>query len=230
MFKYLFFFLLVCLCWFFTSHQQSFSYVRTSLPGLNKYNARINVLTQGHITVTRVRLEHAASWSQVKHSTIEPLRSHRVKYWMLFFQYLFSSTNTICPFLSVISDFQVSMHIPSGLSLRSSGWEVLNAARSLEICIKYKKIRSYFCPQLLSVSFYYIIARLCTGTISYEPSLLGIVLNRVWSSAVFRPWTFPVWNNVWCTVISRSQYTVYCVLLLYVPSQQLWSLRDGQFT
>ena len=28
---------------FFTSHQQSFSYVGTGLPGLNQYKARINV-------------------------------------------------------------------------------------------------------------------------------------------------------------------------------------------
>ena len=30
------------------SHQQSFSYKGTGLPGLNKYYARINVLAQGH--------------------------------------------------------------------------------------------------------------------------------------------------------------------------------------
>ena len=33
----------VCLIWFFTSHQQSFSYIGTGLPGLNQYEARINV-------------------------------------------------------------------------------------------------------------------------------------------------------------------------------------------
>ena len=27
----------ICLIWFFTSHQQSFSYKGTSLPGLNQY-------------------------------------------------------------------------------------------------------------------------------------------------------------------------------------------------
>ena len=32
-----------CLIWFFTSHQQSFSYIRTGLSGLNHYWARINV-------------------------------------------------------------------------------------------------------------------------------------------------------------------------------------------
>ena len=35
----------------------------------------INVLAQGHITVTSVRREPAASQSRVKHSTTEPLRS-----------------------------------------------------------------------------------------------------------------------------------------------------------
>ena len=36
--------LFVCLfVWFFTSHQQSFSYIETGLPGLNQYYARINV-------------------------------------------------------------------------------------------------------------------------------------------------------------------------------------------
>ena len=75
MFKYLFVCLLVCLTWFFTSHQQSFSYVRTSLPGLNQCKARNNVPAQGHITVTPMRLEPAASWSEAKHSTTEPLRS-----------------------------------------------------------------------------------------------------------------------------------------------------------
>ena len=33
----------VCLIWFFTSHQRSFSYIGTVLPGLNQYIARINV-------------------------------------------------------------------------------------------------------------------------------------------------------------------------------------------
>ena len=33
-------------------------------------------LAQGHSAVTPVRLEPAASWSQVKHSTTKPLRSH----------------------------------------------------------------------------------------------------------------------------------------------------------
>ena len=53
-------------------HQQSFSYIGTGLPGLNQYLARINALAQGHNAVTLVRLEPAALWSRVKHSTTEP--------------------------------------------------------------------------------------------------------------------------------------------------------------
>ena len=40
-----------------SSHQQSFRYKGTGLPGLNQYLAGINVLAQGHNTVTPVRLE-----------------------------------------------------------------------------------------------------------------------------------------------------------------------------
>ena len=50
-----------CLIWFFTSHQQSFSYKGTGLPGLNQYLARINVLAQGTNTVTQVRLKPSVS-------------------------------------------------------------------------------------------------------------------------------------------------------------------------
>ena len=57
------------------SHQQSFSYKGTGLPGLNQYKARINVHAQGHNAVMPVRLEPAAPLSRVKHSTTEPLRS-----------------------------------------------------------------------------------------------------------------------------------------------------------
>ena len=64
----------VCLIRFFTSHQQSISYMGTGLPGL-KYLARINVLAQGHSAVTPLRLEPAALRSRVKNSTTEPLRS-----------------------------------------------------------------------------------------------------------------------------------------------------------
>ena len=67
--------ILFCLFWFFTSHQQSFSSIGTGLPGLNQYLAWINVLAQGHNTVTPVRLEPATLRSRVKHSTTEPLRS-----------------------------------------------------------------------------------------------------------------------------------------------------------
>ena len=45
------------------------------VPRLNQYQARINVLAQGHNTVTLVRLQPTATRSQVKHSTTEPLRS-----------------------------------------------------------------------------------------------------------------------------------------------------------
>ena len=56
----------------FTSHQQFFSYNRTSHSGLNQYKARINVLAQGHNGVTSARLEPAPPRSRVKHSTTEP--------------------------------------------------------------------------------------------------------------------------------------------------------------
>ena len=65
----------VCLILFFTSHQQSFSYKGTGLPGLNQYKARIIVLAPGHNTVTPVRLEPVAPRSRVKHSTTAPLHS-----------------------------------------------------------------------------------------------------------------------------------------------------------
>ena len=70
-------FLFVCLIWFFKSHQQSFSYVRTGLPGLNQTTKLgLICLAQRHNAVTPVRLEPAAPRSQVKHPTTEPLRSH----------------------------------------------------------------------------------------------------------------------------------------------------------
>ena len=53
------------------SHQQSFSYKGTGLPGLNQYLARIYVLAQGHNTVLSVRFKPAAPRSPVKHSTTE---------------------------------------------------------------------------------------------------------------------------------------------------------------
>ena len=53
----------------------SISYKGTGLHGLNRYQARINVLAQGHTAVMPVRLEPAAPRSRVKHSTTEPLRS-----------------------------------------------------------------------------------------------------------------------------------------------------------
>ena len=64
----------------FTSHQQSFSYKRTCLPGMKQYIACINnVLAQGHKAVTPVPR------CRVELSTTEPLRSyiyycHKVKH------------------------------------------------------------------------------------------------------------------------------------------------------
>ena len=65
----------ICLIWLFTSHQQYFSYKGTGLPGLNQYQARINVLAQRHNAMTPVRLEPMALRSRVKHSSTEPLHS-----------------------------------------------------------------------------------------------------------------------------------------------------------
>ena len=57
------------------SHQQSFCYKGTGLPGLNQteYYARINVSCSEHSAVTLMRLKPAAPLSQVKHNTTEPL-------------------------------------------------------------------------------------------------------------------------------------------------------------
>ena len=80
----------VCVIWFFTSKQQSFSYVGIGLPELNQCSARTDVLAQGHNTVTPVRLEPAAqdwSWRDFNgHSLPERLlsvKSERMctKYW-----------------------------------------------------------------------------------------------------------------------------------------------------
>ena len=60
-----------CLIRFFTSHQQSFSYKGTGLPGLNQYYARINVLAQGpQRSDASESLTHGPR-SLVKHSTTE---------------------------------------------------------------------------------------------------------------------------------------------------------------
>ena len=39
-----------------------------------------------------------------------------------------------------------------------------------------------------------------------------------------------IWEPQHGRVLSKPMLFVLFVLLLYVPSQQLWSLRDGQFT
>ena len=72
--------LFVCLfdC-FFMSHQQSFSYVRTGLLGLNQYYARINLSCSRTQRSKAVRLEPAGLRPRVNHSTTEPLRSLHTK-------------------------------------------------------------------------------------------------------------------------------------------------------
>ena len=68
--------------WFFTSHQQSFSYKGTDLPGLlTSTKLGLMCLAQGHNALMPVRLEPAAPGSRVKQSTIEPLRSHFSACW-----------------------------------------------------------------------------------------------------------------------------------------------------
>ena len=84
-----------CLIWFFTSHQQSFSYKGMGLPGLNQYYARINVLAHGHNAVTLVRLKPEALRSRVKHSTTEPLHSLTMKLKQLRFYFCVYTTHII---------------------------------------------------------------------------------------------------------------------------------------
>ena len=67
--------IIVCLIWFFTSHQQSFSYVGTVLPVWTSTKLGFMCLAQRHNAVTPVRLEPTAPLSRVKHSTTEPLGS-----------------------------------------------------------------------------------------------------------------------------------------------------------
>ena len=69
--------LFVCLVLFFTSHQQSFSYIGTCLPGLN-YSTKLGLMcpAQGYDIVTNMRLEPAAPRSRVKHSTTELITAY----------------------------------------------------------------------------------------------------------------------------------------------------------
>ena len=60
----------------FRPSQQSFSNVGTGLPWLNQYQARINVSCERTQSSDAGEVEPAALQSRVKHSTIEPLRSH----------------------------------------------------------------------------------------------------------------------------------------------------------
>ena len=57
------------------SHQQSFSYIGTGIPGLNQYYARINVSYSRTQHSDAGEARPAAPWSRVKHYTTEPLRS-----------------------------------------------------------------------------------------------------------------------------------------------------------
>ena len=59
----------VCLIWFFTSHQQSVSYIGTDLPGLNQYLARINV------TCSRTRTQRCR-WGSFSLKTSTLPQSH----------------------------------------------------------------------------------------------------------------------------------------------------------
>ena len=59
--------------------------------------------------------------------------------------------------------------------------------------------------------------RVVTTLYSYNLSVLSSVINSVVGGRVWR-------------IIDLIQAFVCLFLLLYVPSQQLWSLRDGQFT
>ena len=63
-------YMIFCLIWFFTSHQQSFSFIGMGLPGLNQYKARINVLAQGHNAVHGEVPTRGSSISSLKSSTL----------------------------------------------------------------------------------------------------------------------------------------------------------------
>ena len=65
----------VRLIWFFTSHQQYFSYVGTGLPNWTSTKLEIMCLAKWHNAATLVRLESTAPGSGVKHSTTLPLCS-----------------------------------------------------------------------------------------------------------------------------------------------------------
>ena len=68
---------IVCLFDFiFTSHQQSFSFIGTGLPGLTNTKLGLMCPAQGYDTVTPMRLEPAAPRSRVKHSTTELITAY----------------------------------------------------------------------------------------------------------------------------------------------------------
>ena len=66
---------LVCLICFFTSHQQSFSYMETDFPELNQYYARINVSCSRTQRSDAGEARTRGPSVRVKHYTTEPLPS-----------------------------------------------------------------------------------------------------------------------------------------------------------
>ena len=123
---------LFCLICFFTSHQQSFSYIGTGLPALNQYLARINVLAQGHNAVAPVWLEPSNPRSRIKQSTTEPLRS------------LCDISSLQC--YSVLSDILVNNEL---CILLERGSNVLSTGKGF-ICLKLPVSLRSLCFSVLS--------------------------------------------------------------------------------
>ena len=92
----------------------------------------------------------------------------------------------------------------------------------------------------------YLILRLhgCAYTFAVRVSKFQTAPVTAWEYVGLVPDTHPLYVHIYLTVIKRKMQLIgverpsnaltslFClfVLLLYVPSQQLWSLRDGQFT
>ena len=69
-----------------------------------------------------------------------------------------------------------------------------------------------------------LVIQLLTLKVKGAQWLISRVLDSRPRSSVFEP----NWHH--CVVSLSKTHVGWLVLLLYVPSQQLWSLRDGQFT
>ena len=54
--------------------------------------------------------------------------------------------------------------------------------------------------------------------------------QRKWVANWVAKGQFQKWAIWWDNLLLWTPLNIWLVLLLYVPSQQLWSLRDGQFT